>query len=57
MPKDESDRLKVLIYDTGKLFYYYEDEIYDPPDGPTRKNCKPYNEEESDKLDPKDTHS
>jgi len=45
------ERKKVIIYDTGEIFWWYEDEIYDPPEPPekeARENYKGYNEKETE---------
>lgn len=45
------DRKKVIIYDTGEVYWYWEDEIYDPPLPPEkdiREKSSPYNEKETE---------
>jgi len=42
MPDDDK---KVIIYDTGRIYWCYESDIYDPPECRPREKSKPYNEE------------
>lgn len=44
--KEEKPRKKIIIYDTGKQYWCFEDEIYDPSNPPPREKNISYSEKE-----------
>lgn len=45
---DEPKDRKIIIYDTGGVYWCYESEIFDPPEEKPRENYKGYNEKEDE---------